>query len=70
MIHDPVGVMVCWFPAGGEGAADRVSEHGGEPRGSGQDGGAAPPPQRWEPAGRRHARQSRLRLQTDRGTED
>ena len=56
------------LPAGGEGAADRVPEHGGEPGGPGQDGGAAPPPQRGEHPGSHHPHQGHLRLQTNRGT--
>lgn len=55
------------LPAGGEGAADRVPQHGGESGGPGQDGGAAPSSQRRGRPGSRHAHQSHLRLQADRG---
>lgn len=57
----------CARPAGGEGAADRVPQHGGEPGGPGQGGGAAPAPRRREHLGSHHAHKGHLRLQTDRG---
>jgi len=56
---------VC--PTGGEGAADWVSQVGGQPGGAGQSRGPAPPTQHRQPPGSCHANQSHLWLPTDRG---